>query len=106
MQLRLVDVVNNVAPEDFRENYFQPNIPVVIKRPRKQWPAYRKWNWELPERVAGEKKIGYLQQYKSDAYTPINKTDDYLATFGDCRYDSKAQPHGAYSLQYFHMHRS
>lgn len=82
MQLRPVNVVNNITPEDFRKNYFQPNIPVVIKDLAKQWPAYHKWNWNYLKEIAGEKKVGIYNNIKSDAYTPINKADDYT-TFGN-----------------------
>lgn len=82
MQLQAIDVVSNIAPEDFRKDYFEPNVPVVIKDLAKQWPAYRKWTWDYLKQVAGHKNVGIYNNVKSDAYTPINKADDYTS-FGD-----------------------
>ncbi len=82
MRLLPVDVVSNITAEDFKQNYFNPQIPVVIKDLSKQWAAYNKWNWDYFKEVAGNKKVGIYNNIKSDAYTPINKADDYT-TFGE-----------------------
>ncbi|MEP6844641.1 MAG: cupin-like domain-containing protein [Panacibacter sp.] len=82
MQLRQVDIVSDIAPADFRKNYYSPNIPVVIKSLAKSWPAYDKWNWDYFKQVVGPKKVGIYNNVKSDAYTPINKADAYT-TFGE-----------------------
>ncbi len=82
MQLRPVDVVDDISREDFRKNYFEPQIPVVIKNMAKQWPAYTKWNWDYFKQIVGEQKVGIYNNVKSDAYTPINKADEYT-TFGE-----------------------
>ncbi len=82
MQLRSVDVVNDITPEEFKKKYFEPNVPVVIKNIAKNWPAYNKWNWDYFTSVVGDKEVGIYNNIKSDAYTPINKADDYT-TFGN-----------------------
>lgn len=82
MQLSPVNVVNEIAPEDFKKNYFEPQIPVVIKNLSKKWPAYNKWTWEYFKKIVGDKQVGIYNNVKSDAYTPINKADDYT-TFGN-----------------------
>ncbi len=82
MHLKPVTVVDNISPADFKRNYFQPQIPVVIKNMAKQWPAYTKWNWDYFKEIVGDKKVGIYNNVKSDAYTPINKADDYT-TFGE-----------------------
>jgi hypothetical protein len=82
MQLKPVDVVSNIDRIDFRKNYFEPQVPLIIKDLAKQWPAYDKWNWEYFKSVVGDKKVGIYNNVKSDAYTPINKADDYT-TFGE-----------------------
>ncbi len=48
----------------------------------KQWPAYDKWNWDYFKQIVGDKQVGIYNNIKSDAYTPINKADDYV-TFGE-----------------------
>lgn len=77
MQVKPVDVVENISSEDFKYNYYLPQIPVVMKQLSHAWPAYTKWNWDFLKSVAGDKKIPIYNNIKSDAYTPINKADDY-----------------------------
>src|SRR5205085_170284 len=75
MRLLPVDVVSNINAEDFKQKYFNPQIPVVIKNLSKEWPAYNKWNWDYFKAAVGDKKVGIYNNVKSDAYTPINKAD-------------------------------
>lgn len=82
MILKPVDVVNSISPDEFKQKYYQPQIPVVIKDLSKNWPAYEKWNWDYFKQIVGDKKVGIYNNVKSDAYTPINKADDYT-TFGE-----------------------
>ncbi len=82
MQLSAVDVVSNISPEDFRNHYYLPKKPLVIKDLAKSWPAYDKWDWTYFKSLVGEKKVGLYNNIKSDAYTPINTADDYK-TFGE-----------------------
>lgn len=81
MQLRSVDVVNEITPDDFKEKYFERKVPVVMKNMAKHWQAYKKWNWDYFKEIVGDKEVGIYNNVKSDAYTPINKADDYT-TFG------------------------
>ncbi len=81
MQLHPVDIVPNISGEDFKKNYFEPQIPVVIRDLSKEWTAYHKWNWEYFKSVVGDKQVGIYNNIKSDAFTPVNKADDYT-TFG------------------------
>ncbi|HEY8386964.1 MAG TPA: cupin-like domain-containing protein [Parasegetibacter sp.] len=82
MHLAPVDVVNNIDPESFRTQYFEPMKPVVIKDLAKEWPAYGKWNWDFFKSIVGDKRVALYNNIKSDAYTPINTADDYK-TFGE-----------------------
>lgn len=82
MQLLSLDVVDTISAEDFKKKYFEPQIPVVIRNLSKDWPAYTKWNWDYLKEAAGDKTLGIYNNTKSDAYTPINKADDYT-TFGE-----------------------
>lgn len=82
MELKQVDRVNNISGEEFKANYYDKQVPLIISDLAKQWPAYTKWNWEYLKEVAGKERVGIYNNVKSDAYTPINKADDYT-TFGD-----------------------
>jgi hypothetical protein len=82
MQLKTVDTVQTISADQFKKNYYQTNIPLVIKDLAKDWPAYTKWNWSYFKQLVGNKKVGLYNNIKSDAYTPINTADDYK-TFGE-----------------------
>jgi len=82
MQLQPVDVVKHISPDEFREQYYNPMVPVVIKDLSKDWLAYQKWSWDYFKEIVGDKEVGIYNNIKSDAYTPINKADQYT-TFGD-----------------------
>jgi len=82
MYLQAVDRVDNISPEDFRENYYNPMKPVVITDVSKDWSATTKWNWDFFKSIVGNVEVGVYNNIKSDAYTPINTADDYMK-FGD-----------------------
>ncbi|RYY62461.1 MAG: transcriptional regulator [Chitinophagaceae bacterium] len=82
MELKPVTTVGTIEPAEFRKNFYEPGIPVVIKDLAKQWPAYTKWNWDYFKSLVGDKEVPLYNNVKSDAYTPINKADDYK-TFGE-----------------------
>jgi Cupin-like domain len=78
MQLRSVDRMEDISPEDFKKNYYDPLKPVVLTGLAKNWPAYSKWNWDFFKAVVGDVQVGVYNNIKSDAYTPINTADDYM----------------------------
>lgn len=82
MQLKPVTTVDTIEPEVFRKEFFEPGVPLVIKNLSHSWPAYTKWNWEYFKQLVGHKTVPLYHNEKSDAYTPINKADDYK-TFGE-----------------------
>ncbi len=82
MLLQAVDRVERISAEDFKQNYYKPFKPLVITGLSRKWPAYNKWNWDFFKAVVGEVKVGVYNNVKSDAYTPVNKADDYMK-FGE-----------------------
>ena len=82
MELQSVDKFEAIQPEDFKRNYYEPMKPVVLTGLSKQWPAYHKWNWNYFKQIVGDKEVGVYNNIKSDAYTPVNRADDYMK-FGD-----------------------
>jgi len=82
MQLKPVTTVDDIDVELFKKDFYDPGIPVVIRNLSKDWPAHTKWNWNYFKRLVGDKKVPLYNNVKSDAYTPINKADDYK-TFGE-----------------------
>ncbi|HMB64960.1 MAG TPA: cupin-like domain-containing protein [Eudoraea sp.] len=57
MNLQEVPRVSTITKEEFLENYFKPQRPVVIERFIDHWPAYSKWNLEYMKQVAGDKMV-------------------------------------------------
>jgi hypothetical protein len=91
MQLKPVDIVETISAEDFNQKYYKPMKPVIIKNLAKEWPAYKKWNWDYFIDTVGNKEVGVYNNVKSDAYTPINTADAYMK-FGDYLKKVKAGP--------------
>jgi hypothetical protein len=82
MHLEAVTTLKSISPEVFKKEFYQPGVPVVIKDLSQDWPAYTKWNWSYFKELVGDKKVPLYNNVKSDAYTPVNKADDYK-TFGE-----------------------
>jgi hypothetical protein len=82
MQLKPLTVVESISPEEFKAKFYDKNMPVVIRNLSHDWPAYTKWNWNYFKDLVGDKKVPLYNNVKSDAYTPVNKADDYK-TFGE-----------------------
>ena len=82
MRLKSIDTVASISPEDFKKYYYNTRKPLVIKDLAKSWPAYQKRNWDYFKEKVGQKEVGIYNNIKSDAYTPINKADDYVK-FGE-----------------------
>ncbi|APY11137.1 cupin [Seonamhaeicola sp. S2-3] len=56
MKLNLQDIprVKTITKEEFIENYFKPQKPVVIERFIEDWPAYHKWSLDYIKSIAGD----------------------------------------------------
>jgi hypothetical protein len=78
MHLLPIDRVETIQPEDFKKDYYDPMKPLVITGLAKSWPAYEKWNWDYFKTMVGHVQVGVYNNIKSDAYTPVNKADDYM----------------------------
>ena len=82
MQLQAVPTFEEIDPQVFQKQFYEPQKPVVIRTLAKKWPAYSKCNWKYFKDLVGEQRVGLYNNIKSDAYTPINTADDYK-TFGE-----------------------
>ncbi|MCX2678353.1 cupin-like domain-containing protein [Galbibacter sp. EGI 63066] len=52
-----VESVNSITKEDFIKSYYKPQRPVLIKGFSKDWPAYKKWNLDYIQRIAGDQIV-------------------------------------------------
>src|SRR6478736_7493277 len=77
MRLQPIEKIGTISDQDFKKHFYQPGKPVVLRDLAKKWAAYTKWNWDYFKEIVGDKKVALYNNVKSDAYTPINKADDY-----------------------------
>ncbi|SDT41491.1 Cupin-like domain-containing protein [Maribacter dokdonensis] len=54
--MKLADIprVRNITKDDFIENYFKPQKPVVLEQAIADWAAFTKWNLDYMKEVAGD----------------------------------------------------
>jgi len=57
MNLVEVDRVKTITKQDFINNYFKPQKPVVIEEQILDWPAYNKWSLDYMKTIAGDKVV-------------------------------------------------
>ena len=57
LNLKPIDRVKTITKEDFYNNYFKKQIPVVVEQLTKDWPAYDKWKLDYIKDIAGEKTV-------------------------------------------------
>ncbi len=49
--------VKSISKEDFIEQYFKPQKPVLIEDLTKDWPAYEKWSLDYIQSLAGDQIV-------------------------------------------------
>jgi hypothetical protein len=57
--LKLTEIprVKHITKEDFIQNYFKPQKPVVIQQAIEDWPAFEKWDLAYMKSIAGHKTV-------------------------------------------------
>ena len=82
MRLKPLATFDTLDADRFKRDFYNPQIPCIIKNLQYNKTAIEKWNWEYFKNILGNKEVGVYDNKKSDAYTPINKADGYMQ-FGD-----------------------
>ena len=82
MKIQSIATISATDVQEFKPNYYRPNIPVVIKDLTSDWPAQALWDWDYFKDLIGHVQVGIYNNTKSDAYTPVNQADDYVS-FGE-----------------------
>tara|TARA_R110002072_G_scaffold21902_5_gene77177 strand:+ start:8078 stop:8968 length:891 start_codon:yes stop_codon:yes gene_type:complete len=57
LDLKPIDKVSNIEPEEFSKSYFKPLRPLVIQDVAKAWPALDKWSPEFFKEKHGDKQV-------------------------------------------------
>ncbi|WP_010137096.1 cupin-like domain-containing protein [Ochrovirga pacifica] len=78
LQLKSVDVVENISKDDFYNNYYKKQKPVVIKQFSKEWPAFDKWSLEYMKEVAGNKTVPLYDNRPLNAKTKFNSPHAHM----------------------------
>jgi hypothetical protein len=82
MQLKPLAIFDTLDTDSFKRDFYNPQIPCIIKNFEYNKTAKEKWNWDYFKNILGDKEVGVYDNKKSDAYTPINKADGYMK-FGE-----------------------
>jgi hypothetical protein len=72
INLKPIDIVDDITQEEFIEKYLKPRKPVVIKNMARKWPAYQKWTMEYMKEVVGDVEVPLYDSSKADPAAPIN----------------------------------
>ncbi|MDO3424746.1 MULTISPECIES: cupin-like domain-containing protein [Chryseobacterium] len=82
INLKPIDIVDDITQEEFIEKYLKPRKPVVIKNMARKWPAYQKWTMEYMKEVVGDVEVPLYDSSKADPAAPINASAARMK-FGD-----------------------
>lgn len=82
INLKPIDIVDDITQKEFIEKYLKPRKPVVIKNMARKWPAYQKWTMEYMKEVVGDVEVPLYDSSKADPAAPINASAAKMK-FGD-----------------------
>ena len=75
LQYTQIERVEKLTKEEFIENYYKPQKPVVITNQIEDWPAFEKWNFNFLRKVAGDKIVPLYDSRKTDYTKKVNEPD-------------------------------
>ncbi len=82
INLKPIDIVDDITQQEFIEKYLKPRKPVVIRNMAKKWPAYQKWTMDYMKEVVGDVEVPLYDSSKADPAAPINASAARMK-FGD-----------------------
>ena len=53
MVLQQIQKVGAIDPHRFQQDYYKTSTPIVMTDLAKEWPAYKKWNWDYFKEMVG-----------------------------------------------------
>ncbi len=71
LNLKPVDVVEDISAEDFYQNYVKPRVPVVLKNYASSWEATEKWTPDFLSKKAGHHKVKLYGKWLDNSPTLI-----------------------------------
>ncbi len=67
--------VERISKEDFFNNYYKTQTPVVVEKLTEGWPAYEKWNFDYIREIAGDKIVPLYNNDPVSADKKVNEPD-------------------------------
>ncbi len=52
-----IERVKNISKDDFIQSYYKPQRPVILERLTENWPAFKKWDLNYIQQLAGEQVV-------------------------------------------------
>lgn len=83
MQLREVDVVEDISPEEFYQRYVKTRIPVKLLHYTKEWAASSKWTYPYLKEVAGHHQVKLHGAWQDNEPTKIEMPAVKETAFGE-----------------------
>lgn len=74
-EYREIERVEKLTKQEFIDNYYKPQKPVVITHQIEDWPAFEKWDFNYLKQVAGDKMVPLYDNRKTDYTKKVNEPD-------------------------------
>ena len=76
---KTVDRVDRISQADFHTEYYQPQLPLVIKDWAKHWPAHEKWTFDHFKEKAGHLEVPLYDNRKVTARYSYNEPHHHMS---------------------------
>ncbi len=73
-----IDVVDNITPEQFKQQYWLPEKPVILKDYFKRYPAYVKWSVDYLKEHLGNLNVGVFNEKSSKMDRSFKKAPEKI----------------------------
>lgn len=77
MNLKEVDIVRDLSPEQFKMEYFRQK-PVVLRGLSSSWNATQNWTWERLKKAVGPIQVGVYSNEKNPEDKPVHAPHAYM----------------------------
>ncbi|GCD80246.1 cupin-like domain-containing protein [Schleiferia thermophila] len=83
LNLKPVEVVYDITPEEFHQHFLLPGRPVILKNYTKNWKAVEKWNYDYLRKKAGHVPVKLYGKWLENNPTAIEMPPVKEVPFGE-----------------------
>ena len=83
LNLKPVERIEDITPEDFYQQYVKPRKPVILKNYTKNWKAIEKWTPEYLKEIAGSHQVKLYGKWLENSPTVIEMPPVKEVPFGE-----------------------